>query len=439
MKKSLLFIIALLFTTSAFSQNVIQLFNSANDFFKLLQEEKFTNAHAFFDDTLKTKLTEENLKKLWIDIGAKYGKAESFDAIQSKAQGEFFAVTVEGKFANGDQNFIVGFNKMQKIVGIFLAPSKKVTTYLKPAYVDTALYVEKSVYIGPAGKQVAAIITTPKNVKNFPMVVFVHGSGPADMDETVGANKPFKDLAGGLASKGIGSVRYVKRTLIYPNEFVSPYTVKEEVLDDAGAAIAIAKTAVGADPKNIFVFGHSLGGMLAPKMATLSPDLAGIILAAAPARKLTDVIVDQNQYMFDQANDTTAAFKKQLADAMIEIDKSRISQLGTTIKPDSIILGLPAKYWADLNSYNQVVTAKSLSKPRIYVLQGGNDFQVSKTDFDLWNEALGKKKNVTLKFYPDLNHLLSPQSGKGTMAQYQAAASVSDVLVNDLVLWIKAK
>ena len=75
MKKSLLFIIALLFTTTAFSQNVIQLFNGANDFFKLLQEEKFKDAHAFFDDTLKTKLTEESLKKLWGDIGAKYGKA----------------------------------------------------------------------------------------------------------------------------------------------------------------------------------------------------------------------------------------------------------------------------------------------------------------------------------------------------------------------------
>ncbi|RZL28294.1 MAG: dienelactone hydrolase, partial [Pedobacter sp.] len=54
MKRSILFVIALLFTTTAFSQNVIQLFNSANDFFKVLQEEKFADAHAFFDDTLKT-------------------------------------------------------------------------------------------------------------------------------------------------------------------------------------------------------------------------------------------------------------------------------------------------------------------------------------------------------------------------------------------------
>lgn len=103
-----------------------------------------------------------------------------------------------------------------------------------------------------------------------------------------------------------------------------------------------------------------------------------------------------------------------------------------------MILGLPAKYWADLNAYNQVATAKNLTK-KVYVLQGGNDFQVGKTDFDLWNTALAKKKNVTLKFYPDLNHLLSPQTEKGTMGQYQTPVSVSEVLVNDLSAWIKGK
>ncbi|RYD74395.1 MAG: alpha/beta fold hydrolase, partial [Sphingobacteriales bacterium] len=280
--------------------------------------------------------------------------------------------------------------------------------------------------------------TTPKNSKSFPIVVFVHGSGPSDMDETVGTNKPFKDLAGGLASKGIGSIRYVKRTLIYPNEFSKPYTVKEEVLDDATAAIAYSKTVIGANPKAIYVFGHSLGGMLAPRIAAASPDVSGIILAAAPARKMTDIIIDQNKYMFDLSKDTTAENKKYLNDAVLQIDKSRITQLGTTIKPDSVILGIPAKYWADINAYNQVTTAKNLTK-KIYVLQGGNDFQVGKTDFDLWNAALAKKKNVTLKFYPDLNHLLSPQTEKGSMAQYQTPVSVSEVLVNDISAWIKLK
>ncbi|MFD2286160.1 alpha/beta fold hydrolase [Pedobacter petrophilus] len=291
----------------------------------------------------------------------------------------------------------------------------------------------------PAGRQLAAVITTPKNVKNFPIVVFVHGSGPSDMDETIGANKPFKDLAGGLAAKGIGSVRYVKRTLIYANEFNKPYTVKEEVLDDATAAIALAKTIPGADLKQVYVFGHSLGGMLAPKLATTSPELAGIIMAAAPARKLSDIITEQNRYMFGLSKDTTAANKTQLNEAIKEINKSRITQLGTTIKPDSVILGIPAKYWADLNAYNQVSVAKGLGKQRIFVLQGGNDFQVSKADFDLWSTALGKKKNVQLKYYPALNHLLSEQTEKTNTSQYQIPKNVSEALVNDLATWIKTK
>ncbi|MBC6109767.1 DUF3887 domain-containing protein [Pedobacter fastidiosus] len=439
MKKSILFVIALLFTTAAFSQNVISLFNGANNFFALMQEEKFADARGYFDENMKSKITEENLKKLWEDINTKLGKAESLEAIQSKTQGEFFSVTVEGKFANGSQNFLVGFNKEQKIVGLFLVPSQTAKEYLKPAYADTNLYVEKSVYVTSGKHQLAAIITTPKNVKNFPVVVMVHGSGPGDLDETVGVNKPFKDLAAGLAGKGIGSLRYVKRTLIYANEFAGVFTVKEEVLDDAVAALTMAKTIPNADLKSIYLFGHSLGGMLAPRIATLSPDLAGIILAAAPARPFTDIVIDQNKYMFSLSKDTSAVNKKRLDTAIMDIEQSRIKQLGTKIKADSAILGLPASYWIDLNNYDQVAAAKKLSKQRIFVIQGGNDFQVSKTDFDIWNTALSKKKNAKLKFYPELNHLLSPQTEKTSAAQYQVPVSVSEILINDVATFIKEK
>ena len=46
----------------------------------------------------------------------------------------------------------------------------------------------------------------------FPGVVLVHGSGPNDRDESIGPNKPFRDLAEGLASRGIAVLRYDKRT-----------------------------------------------------------------------------------------------------------------------------------------------------------------------------------------------------------------------------------
>ncbi|MBB2146486.1 alpha/beta fold hydrolase [Pedobacter sp. LMG 31464] len=435
MKKTILLIALLFISTVSFSQNVLSLFGKANQFFTLLEDGKFDTAHSYFAESEQSKISVDNLKQLWTSVKTKLGKTESLEAIQSKVQGQFFVVIVNGKFEKDEQDFMLAFDKTEKMVGLFMAP--KAVVYAKPSYADTTLYQEKSVYLQTPGHQLAAVITTPKNVKNFPIVVLVHGSGPGDMDETVGPNKPFKDIALGLASKGIATVRYVKRTVIYQNEFTKAFTVKEEVTDDALAAVALAKTVQGADVKNVYLMGHSLGGMLAPRLATMAPDLKGIILAAAPARKLTDIILDQNKYMFELAKDTTQATKTILQEATTTIEKSRISQLGN-MKPDSLVIGLPASYWVDLNSYDQVAVAKKL-KQRILVFQGGNDFQVAMADYNLWNTALGKKSNATLKLYPELNHLMSPQTEKGTTAQYQVPVNVSEKLIDDIAAWIKAK
>ncbi|MBC7617176.1 MAG: DUF3887 domain-containing protein [Pedobacter sp.] len=433
MKKFLLLALLLCVGKVSFSQNVLSLFNKANNFFYYMEAGKFDTAHMYFDTAEQAKVSPENLKQIWISITAKLGNVKSLDAIQSKIQGEFFAVTVEGKFENDNQNFILGFNKSEKLVGFYMPP--KLAAYIMPSYADTTKYQEKSVYLDTKDHKLAAVVTTPKNVNNFPMVVLVHGSGPSDLDETIGTNKPFKDLAIGLAAKGIGTIRYVKRTLLYANEFNKAFTVKEEVTDDALVAIAMAKTIKGADLKKIYLFGHSLGGMLAPQLATLAPELNGIILAAAPARKLTDIIVEQNKYFFALAKDSTEAGKKQLDTILKDVGRSKINQLGN-MKPDSLIIGLPASYWVSLNAYDQVATAKKLNK-RIFIIQGGNDFQVSQVDYNLWDAALNKKKNAFLKFYPELNHLLTPQTEKGTSAQYQIPANVSEKLIEDLALWIK--
>lgn len=435
MKKTLLLVALLFFSTASFSQNVLRLFSKANQFFIYLAEEKFDEAYQTFDESEKSKLTADNLKTLWANITKNLGAPVVLDAVQSKVEGELYVVTVEGEFENAKQNFTVVFNKAENIVGFYMPPNK--TEYSKPFYVDENSFVEETVYLKSGTHQLAAIITTPKGATNFPMVVLVHGSGPSDMDGSVGPNKPLKDIANGLAGKGIGSVRYVKRTVIYPAEFGGAFTVKEEVLDDAVAAVALAKTVKGADVKSIYVFGHSLGGMLAPRIATLAPDIKGIILAAAPARQLTDVVKDQNRYIVARAKDTTGNLAKALESALIEVEKSRITKLGT-MKADSVVMGLPASYWIDLNNYDQVAAAKKLTK-RIYVIQGGNDFQVPDADFQLWKSALADKPNVTFKHYGEVNHLLSPQMEMGDASQYQKMVNVSEQLVKELALWINTK
>src|SRR5579875_2329675 len=65
-------------------------------------------------------------------------------------------------------------------------------------------------------------------------VVLVHGSGPSNMDEKVGNNSPFRDLAEGLSAKGIAVLRYDKRTFVYGKQMKDDVgiSVREETIDD---------------------------------------------------------------------------------------------------------------------------------------------------------------------------------------------------------------
>ncbi|RZK73222.1 MAG: alpha/beta fold hydrolase [Pedobacter sp.] len=440
MKKTILLLLFVLSATSVFSQGMFNLFGKTDDFFKLMGEEKFPEAYAYFDPQFQAKVPQDKLHELWTTLGGKLGKLESISITSSKTQGELYVFTVEAKFLMDTQNFTLAFNKTEKIVGLFLQPKATSTEYIRPMYADTTLYSEKEIYIKADAKHsLVGILTVPKKATNYPLVVMVHGSGPGDMDGSVGPNRPLRDFAAGLGAKGIASIRYVKRTTLYANEFIGAITVKEEVLDDALAAVAMARTLPGVDKKKIYVLGHSLGGMLAPRIATLAPDLNGLILIAAPARKLSDLVAEQTQYMYGSSVDTSEAGKKALAEMNSDIERSRLTSLPATMKADSAIMGLPASYWIDLNKYDQVETIKKLNKQRVFVAQGAFDFQVSMKDFELWSAALSGRDNVELKSYVDLNHLMSSQVEKGTLQQYQKPGNVSSILMDDLTSWINLK
>ncbi|MGV3684266.1 MAG: alpha/beta fold hydrolase [Daejeonella sp.] len=436
--KSFKLIIAFLFISQiTFAQSIVNLINRADAFFDTMDKGKFEEAHGFFDESVKDKISADELKLFWLRLGNSLGTYESVDGAQNKTQGEYFQVTLNCVFTKGSQGFTFIFNKSEKLVGFFVAQTTQEAVYVAPAYADTNLYTEKEVQIKFGGGQMAGMLTIPKGATNFPLVVLVHGSGPSDMDGTVGPNKPLKDLASGLAAKGIATLRYVKRSMVYPNSFVKTFTVKEEVIDDALEAIAVAKSTPGVNKAQIYLLGHSLGGMLAPRIAGLAPDLAGIILAAAPARKMADLVAEQNKYLYLLSGDTTAATKQRFQATTNEIDRSRLLKLGD-IAPDSIILSAPASYWIDLNNYDQVASAKKFPK-KILVIQGENDFQVSMQDYNMWRAGLAANKNASFKVYPDLNHLLTSQKEKGTGVQYRVPANVSPKLIEDIAVWIKGK
>src|SRR3546814_4655888 len=56
----------------------------------------------------------------------------------------------------------------------------------------------------------------------------------------------------------------------------------------------LLREAPGIDPAHVYVLGHSQGAMMAPRIAARSGHVAGLVLLAAPARPLLDILVEQN-------------------------------------------------------------------------------------------------------------------------------------------------
>jgi fermentation-respiration switch protein FrsA (DUF1100 family) len=108
------------------------------------------------------------------------------------------------------------------------------------------------------------------------------------------------------------------------------------------------------------------------------------------------------------------------------------------LKPGTTVMmmrsALPSSYVLDLRTYRPTEVAASLTVP-IFVMQGERDYQVTMTDFGLWQKALAGHKNATLKSYPGLNHFFMPGTGPGSPAEYAKANHVERAVIEDLAAW----
>ena len=143
------------------------------------------------------------------------------------------------------------------------------------------------------------ILSLPEAGGKFPAVVFVHGSGSSNMDEKVGKLTPFKDLAEGLARYGIASVRYDKRSFTHGLKMMkeSCITVREETIEDAILAAKLLREDQRIDPNKVFIVGHSMGAMLAPRIDAEGGNFAGLVLMAGTLRKMEDILLYQTREM----------------------------------------------------------------------------------------------------------------------------------------------
>jgi len=361
-------------------------------------------------------------------IGAQnktWGAPSNIGAPVVNRPGPNFVVVIPVSFATQNINFTFAVNPAGQVVAFLERPGE--VAWQRPPYSKPESFRERAVTLGDDWK-LAGALTVPAGNGPFPAVVLVHDSGPQDRDESVFGSKPFRDLAEGLASRGMVVLRYEKRTRAYVARMADKAnrTARDETGDDALKALALLRTEPEVNPQKVFLLGHGLGGYLAPRIAQADGKLAGVIILGGNARPLEDVLVDLEIYQGTLAG-------KDLD--LLKLQAKRVKTLDAGDADSPPILGMPAAYILDLKGYDPVAEAKGLAA-RLLIVQGERDFQVTAKDFDLWKSGLAGRKDATLRSFPSLNHLMVAGQGKGTEAEYRKPGHVAPEVVDEIAKWI---
>lgn len=424
------------------------LISSGNFLDYLKDPQKHEELYQAFTPQVRQQVSLEDLPALWQQITTLGGNLIGAQEATAQTQGDFTVSTLYLDMEKQDLVLSISFDGQGFIGGFFinLAPAKEPSQEeLLPQGI-----IQVQVTFGQEPWLLPGTITLPSQEENIPAVVLVHGSGPNDKNETMGALTPFKDIAWALVQQGIASIRYDKRTLVYPNETAQTYgrnfTVQEEVIDDALAAAKAIKEYEGIDPDQVYLIGHSLGAMLGPRIAAANQreaGFAGLILLCGSPKSLVDIIISQSFFALKQAGDTLSQEKKNETQAWIEAEKEKYSQLkaqGSLITQENIF-GQPATYFLEMDQHDPAEILKALQLPTL-IVQGGEDFQViAENGIEAWMEALGKQENITYQTYPSLNHGLVTYTGdqalQYTVREYNTPAQVDETLLGDIIHFIK--
>lgn len=407
-----------------------------------LVDGEFERVAASFDSHLLQELPADKLRELWKQFTAGTGPFKKIVTSElTPERGGFQAVTIVCEFEH-TANVLVTFNAAGKIAGLYFGPKATETAseWHKPEYADPAKFTEVALTLKSGVWLLPATLAVPKGTAPFPAVVLLPGSPPIDQDATVGPNKIFKDIAWGLASRGIAVLRYAKRSHAFGAGLglgeVSFFRLREETNDDARAALALLSGRKDIDHQHTFLLGHSLGGFAAPQVAAENPEVKGIIAMGSPAGDLLGVLIERLR-AGAAAGGEQGAMMAQSAEELERVQEGRVDP-GAVIE----VFGqrVPAGFWIEQKNYQAGAATAKLQVPAL-VLVGKHDAEVPADDADQWRRALADRKDAEVRFYPDLFHLFMPSTATGngdSPEDWSRPAHVAGQVTQDIAVWVLA-
>ncbi len=411
----------------------------ALEFIENFTTENYTESYSFFDEKIKSLVSLDQLKQTYTQLESAFGKFKNVVSIGNSKTDNLKISEIVLKFEKSLLNARIVIDSNYNVAGMFFIPTYERQTNNLISYIDTSRFVENEIEFGNKDFLIKGSLCIPNYIKSLNAVIMLSGSGPNNRDSEIGPNSPFKDIAHGLASKGIITFRFDKRTKIYGKKIFQnnlDLTLNEEYYEDTDYAIEFLQNYCKINKikiKNLIILGHSQGGTVIPYILNNSKfkeDINASIFMATPARNLEVIVKEQYNYIFTLDNTLDSAEQKQLDNLDIQISNLKNN------KEENLPLGLSKQYFNSLekNNFNGNLAK---SKIPLLIMSCGKDYQVTSVELNIIENILKDNQNVNYKFYDNLNHIFIKVEGVPSPSHYNKVSNVDSQVIEDLVKWVK--
>lgn len=399
--------------------------------------------YAQLDQTMQASLPRESFDMLWSLLEAQCGPfVEYYGDTESSEVSGYTVLTQLIDMEWQDLRCTMSLSDDGLIAGLYFTFDEIPTPTPVPTAVPTkappARVKEENVTVGVSPWRLPGTLLIPESDEPVPAVVLVQGSGATNRDEAIYSVRPFLDIANALSAQGIAVLRFDKRTYVYREKvFMSAnyrmFTVEDEVIEDVVYAGKMLAEDPRIDSTRIFILGHSLGAMLAPRIVSESGDLfCGMILAAGTNRSFLDVLLRQ-------AKDGTG-LTEQEGRKIIE-DGTAIYSMTEEESQKVRFLNIYAYYyWEMLHHPSPSEYLKELARPTL-IINGTRDIQIIPEEGrTTWEKVLDMKAPWLTCYWTDVNHMMMrpdvKPEWKGTVNEYKVNCTVAEDITDMMAAFI---
>lgn len=369
------------------------------------------------------------LEQYWWGLRSQYGPFQGVESVS--VQGSEATVTFD--LAEGTETATVAVDEAG-VAGFAFDPE-----YTQPDYADRDAFTERDVTVDAGDVELGGVLTVPDGDGPFPGVLLVHGAGVNDPDGTAGATKLLRDVAWGLASEGVATLRYEARLLDH-DVADEEYTLDRIVVDDAVAALDELAAAPEVDADAAFVAGHSQGGMCAPRIAARHGDAAGVVVLDSLASYDVDPEGDVEfvRYNMDPHGDLTDE-----EEAALDAQRQELQRVADgEFDAEDTILGRPGAFWESRIAFDPAGTVEGLDVPVFSASTERVDHdhqqplaEMSREGFEEW-QAVDAADGSRFEYYEDVGHYFRDGPVPHTMASLYFGGNVAGYVVADVTEWV---